>query len=92
MGRSIFQNMMQPQPQPMSGAPQFVNPIQKMQYVMQAMRNPAAFMKQRFPDIPDEIMNNPSAIMQYMQQTHGQVPQDEMQRVMGMYQQMNPGK
>ena len=92
MGRSIFQGMGQPQQMPTSGAMQFANPMQKMQYIMQAMTNPAGFMKQHFPDIPDEIMNNPGAIMQYMQQTRGQMPQSEVQKAMGMYQQMYPGK
>ena len=57
------------------GAPSFSggfqNPIQKMQYIMQAIRNPAAIVRQHFPDIPAEIQNNPSAIMQYLQQTRG---------------------
>ena len=50
---------------------QFANPMQKMQYIMQAMRNPAAFVKQNLPDIPDAISNNPNQILQYLQQTRG---------------------
>ena len=74
MGQSIFQTMNQP-PMPQnatgtfSGAIQFANPIQKMQYIMQAMTNPAAFMKQNFPDIPDEIANDPNRVFGYLQQT-----------------------
>jgi len=52
-----------------SGTPVFQNPMQKMQYIMQAMQNPAAFVKQAFPDIPAEIQNNPNQILSYLQQT-----------------------
>ena len=37
--------------QPMD--PQPMSPMQRMQMIMNAMRNPAAFLKQKFPDIPD---------------------------------------
>ena len=46
-----------------------MNPLMKMQYMVQAMRNPAAFVRQAFPDIPVEIQNNPNQILQYLQQT-----------------------
>lgn len=46
-----------------------MNPIQKMQMVMQAMQNPIGFLTQRFPDIPQNIQNNPGQILQYLQQT-----------------------
>lgn len=52
-------------------APQFQNPLQKMQYIMQAMTNPAAFVKQYFPDIPDQIANNGPQVLQYLQRTRG---------------------
>ncbi len=42
------------------------NPLQR---ALQAMSNPAAFVKQMFPDIPDYIQNNPNQILQYLQQT-----------------------
>jgi len=79
MGKSILESMMptqqvyqEPVQQgPISGAAQFANPIQKMQYVMKAMTNPAAFLKDRFPDIPNEIMNDPNRVMRYLQQTRG---------------------
>lgn len=54
-----------------SFAPSFQSPMQKMQSFMQAMQNPAAFVKQAFPDIPDNIQNNPNQILQYLQQTRG---------------------
>lgn len=54
-----------------SQQPASPNPMAKMQYIMQAMTNPAAFVRQRFPDIPQEISNNPQQILQYLQQTRG---------------------
>lgn len=47
----------------------FMNQNNPMQQVMQAMQNPAAFIKSRFPDIPDNIQNDPNQIMQYLQRT-----------------------
>ena len=37
--------------------------------IMQAMRNPGQFVRQAFPDIPDNIANDPNQILQYLQQT-----------------------
>lgn len=92
MGQSIFGSMNPapapamstptPQPQQMPGAGQFLNPFQQMQQVMSAMNNPAAFLKQRFPDIPNEIMNDPNQILQYLQQTRG-ITNEDIQRVQG---------
>ena len=63
---------MAPMAQPgFSGGPQFANPMQKMNYILQAMRNPAAFVKQQFPDIPDQIANDPQQILSYLQRTRG---------------------
>ena len=73
------QNPPAPQQAPMSGGPQFQNPIQKMNYIMQAMRNPAAFVKQNISGIPDQILNDPNQILQYMQQNCG-VTQADIQR------------
>ena len=53
---------------PMPSAPAFQNP---MQMVMQAMANPVPFIKNRFPDIPDSIMNDPNQILAYLQRTRG---------------------
>ena len=80
MGQSILQNLMPPT---MSGGPQFANPMQKMQYILQAMTNPAAFVKQKFPDIPDQIMNDPNQILRYLQQTRG-ITNEDLQRVSQM--------
>ena len=64
--------------QPM--APQPLNPMQQIQAVMNAMRNPAAFLKQKFPDIPDEIINDPNRVLSYLQQTRG-ISNQDIQRV-----------
>lgn len=61
-------------------SPQAMNPAQKMQYIMQAMTNPAAFVKQHFPDIPAQIQNNPTQILQYLQQTR-HISNDQIQNL-----------
>ena len=73
MGQSIFGSLMQQTPQQMSnsGIGQFSNPIQKVNYILQTMTNPGAFVKQAFPDIPDSMMNDPNQIMNYLQQSRG---------------------
>lgn len=66
----LYEQMMsKASPQGMSSTPQFANPIQKANYIMQAMTNPAAFVRQALPDIPAQIQNNPNQILQYLQQT-----------------------
>lgn len=80
MGRSIFSSMMPQQPL----QPPMMNPMQKMQMVMQAMKNPAAFVKQQFPDIPDSIANDPNQIIQYLQQTRG-ITNDQLNQLMNTY-------
>ena len=90
MGRSIFSSMMPP----MSGVPTqqmmtggtAIGPVQKVQMVMQAMTNPAAFVKQQFPDIPDDMMNDPNRIMQYLQQTRG-ISNQDIQQIQSQVQQ-----
>lgn len=48
-----------------------MNPMQKIGFVRQAMANPGLLIKQRFPDIPDQIMNDPGQILAYLQRTRG---------------------
>lgn len=67
-----------------------MNPFQQMNMIRQAMTNPAGFLKQRFPDIPDEIMQNPNQIFNYLQQTRGQISNEEIQRIQS-FQKMIPG-
>lgn len=61
-------------------SPQTMNPAQKMNAIMQAMTNPAAFVKQCFPDIPAEIQNNPTQILSYLQQTR-HISNDQIQNL-----------
>ena len=48
-----------------------MNPLKRMGQIMQAMRNPAAFVKQAIPDLPDNIANDPNQILQYLKRTRG---------------------
>lgn len=61
-----------------SGSP-VMTPVQRVAFVMQAMTNPAAFVKQQFPDIPNEIVNNPQEIFNYLQRTRG-ISQADIQK------------
>lgn len=54
---------------------------QRMQQVMQAMQNPIGFLRQKFPDIPANIQNDPNQILQYLQQTRG-ITNDQIQQTM----------
>ena len=62
---------------------QFMNPLQKANYIMQAMQNPAAFVKQQIPDLPEEISNDPNKILGYLQQTRG-ITNEQILNVAGM--------
>lgn len=72
-----LQRQMTQQPA-VSGIPQFVNPMQKMSYIMQAMRNPAQFVRQHLNGVPEQAFNDPTgnAVLQYMQQHMGVTQQD----------------
>jgi hypothetical protein len=50
------------------------NPLQRLQQAYQAMSNPAAFVRNAFPDIPAQIQNDPNQILQYIQQTRNISP------------------
>lgn len=67
-----------------SSGPVFQNPIQKAQYIYQAMTNPAAFVKQQFPDVPDEIANDPNRVLQYIQQSRG-ISNDQLNHIVNQY-------
>ena len=81
MGGGLPQAPVQPQ---MSGGPQFQNPIQKANYIMQAMRNPAQFVRQQFPDIPDNIANDPNQILQYLQRTRN-ISNDQLNQIVNQF-------
>lgn len=88
MGQSIFQAAGIGIPQSpatsqelhSSGGVPMMTPAQRAAFVMQAMTNPAAFAKQQFPDIPNDILNDPQQILRYLQQTRGISDQD-IQRI-----------
>jgi len=69
MGRNDPQQ--KPVQQPMNGGSQFTNPMQKINYILQAMRNPAQFVRNAIPDLPENIANDPNQILQYLKQTRG---------------------
>lgn len=59
-----------------------INAYQKVNQIMQSMQNPAAFVKQQFPDIPDNILNDPNQILQYLQQTRN-ISNEQIQQMTG---------
>jgi len=63
-------------PQQMPGPSNMMSPLQRINFIRQAMVNPALIIKQRFPDIPDQIMNDPGKILNYLQQTRDITDQD----------------
>ena len=67
----------QPQPQQM---PIANTPVSTANAIYQAMRNPAAFVRQAIPDLPPQIANDPNQILQYLQQT-GRVTPQQIQQV-----------
>ena len=62
----------------------FANPMQKVNYILNAMTNPAQFVRQQFPDIPAEIANNPLQVLQYIQQTRG-ISNQQIQQLIGRF-------
>lgn len=54
----------------------FQNPIQKANYIRQAMINPAAFVRQALPNLPAEIANDPNQILNFMRQNMGVTDMD----------------
>lgn len=48
-----------------------MNPFQRTNAIMQAMRNPQAFVQQMIPGLPPEIANDPNRILQYMREHMG---------------------
>lgn len=53
--------------------------------------NPKEFLQRAGVNVPDEMMNNPQAIVMHLIQT-GQVNSPMMQRIMPMIQQMKTGR
>lgn len=67
-----------------SRAPMFSNPMQKVNYILRTLTNPAAFVKQQFPDVPDSMMNDPQQILGYLQQTRG-IDNGQLQQILGQF-------
>ena len=65
-------------------SPQQMNSMQQAQYIMNAMRNPVAFVQEQFPDVPENHRNNPDAVLNYLAQTRGNQFIQQMQQVSGM--------
>ena len=62
----------------------FQNPMQQAQYIANAMRDPVAFVREQFPDVPENIRNNPDAVLQYLTQTRGNQFAQQVQQISGM--------
>lgn len=67
---------------PQQSGIQFQNPLQKVQYITQTLTNPAAFVKQQFPDVPDEILNDSNKVLAYLQQSRG-ISNQQLQQMIG---------
>lgn len=80
MGQNVPQQ--RPAQQPMFGGLQFMNPVQKMNCFMQAMRNPVAFVKQAIPDLPDQIANDSNQVLNYIMQTRN-ITQEQVNQIAG---------
>ena len=79
-GQATAQAPSVPQRQMVSGIPQFANPLQKMSYIMQAMQNPAQFVREHVSGIPESAFNDPTGngVLNYMRQNMGVTQQDVM--------------
>lgn len=77
----LYQMLMGNQPRPQMG---LASPIQKANAIMQALQNPAQFVRQQFPDIPDNIANDPNQILRYIQQTRN-ISNDQLSQIMNQF-------
>ena len=68
-------------PNPQSNVTKFQNPVQQAQYIMNAIRNPAAFIQEQFPDVPEDIRTNPNDVLNYLQKTRGNKLMQDIQRI-----------
>lgn len=63
--------------------PPYANPLQNVNAIFQAMRNPVQFVRQAIPDLPQDIANDPNRILQYLQQTRG-ITNEQIQQAASM--------
>ena len=61
------------------------NPVQLMQALQQFKANPAQMLLQRKLNVPQNMMNDPSAIINHLLQT-GQISQDQINAAYQMMQ------
>ena len=59
-----------------------IGAYQKVNQIMQTMQNPMAFVKQQFPDVPDNILNDPNQVLKYLQQTRN-ISNEQLQQLTG---------
>ena len=62
---------------------QNMNPLQRLNYAYQAMRNPLAFVREQFPDVPSN-MTDPNQILQYLQQTRN-ISQSQLMNMVNQF-------
>lgn len=77
------QNSQTRMPSPVSGMA-FQNPIQKANYIYKALTNPAAFVRQEFPDVPEDILGDSNRVLQYLQETR-HISNDQIQQIMNQF-------
>ena len=77
LGQQFVQN---PQPQMGNSGMRFDNPIQRFNFIRQAMTNPAAFVRQYLNGIPEQALQDPTgnSVLQYMINNMG-VTQNDIQ-------------
>ena len=56
---------------PINNSVGFNSPFEKMNMIFQAMKNPAQFVRNSIPDLPENISHDPQKILNYLQQTRG---------------------
>ena len=90
-GQGYPQEPFSSQSKMLSGIPQFSNPIQKMNYIMQAMQNPAQFVREHVSGIPESAFSDPTGngVLNYMQRNMGVTRQDIMNAENQMQQMAN---
>lgn len=59
-----------------------IGAFQRANQIMQTIQNPAAFVKQQFPDVPDNILNDPGQVLSYLQRTRN-IPTEQIQQLLG---------
>jgi len=80
----LYQQLLAGAMQQSGRGPAFNNPLQKANYILRTLTNPAAFVKQQFPDVPDSMMNDPQQILGYIQQTRG-IDNGQIQQILGQF-------